>query len=169
LLAGNIGEGFVTLRYKPVAAVYAQLALAPLDVLSNGSLGKRAVATLLTYSLPDPMRSMSLLARRFPVRFQNRIDEVSECFYLPRSTYRGLSFRWHCVRHRLPHHAPMNAQFLRHPGDRPYSKLILASDLFEQLHLPSPVQPLPSDRALAPASEYPVGLASGVGQFKPPN
>src|SRR6201989_414516 len=73
------------------------------------------------------------------------------------------------MRDRFSHHAPVNTQLLCHTSDRPYSKLILAPDLFEQLHLASPVQPLPSDRALPPASEYPVGSVSAVGQHKMPN
>ena len=52
-----------------------------------------------------------------------------------------LSFRWHCVLQRCPHEPPVHAEFLCYPSDRANSVLVFASDLFEQFHLLSPIQP----------------------------
>src|SRR5262252_8779600 len=48
---------------------------------------------------------------------------------------------------RLPHHAPMHAQLLGHARNRANPKLVLSTDLFEQLHLGAPVQRVSSVRA----------------------
>src|ERR1700710_1514559 len=48
----------------------------------------------------------------------------------------------------------MHAQFLGNPANRPDAELVLAPDLFKQLHFPSPVQRVPPLWA-APKSEYP--------------
>src|SRR5215471_2111634 len=89
------------------------------------------------------MRGMTLLARRLAIRLEDRVYKRAQ-----RSDYRPapfhlLALRWFRARQRLAHHSPMHPELVRHCPDRPNTELVFPTDLLEQLHLGSPLHPLP--------------------------
>jgi hypothetical protein len=90
----------------------------------------------------------------FPVRFQDGVNECHRRHQLKARPLHLLPRFRYCASDRFPHHSPMHTQLLGNPGNRPDAELVLAPDLFEQLHFPSPVQRVPPPWA-APKLEYP--------------
>ena len=77
------------------------------------------------------MRRVPLLARRFPVGFQNRIHKLDRRLQLPSRPFGLLPRLRQRAADRLAHHAPMHAQLLGHPAIVPIAELVLSADLFE--------------------------------------
>src|SRR4051812_14256217 len=57
----------------------------------------------------------------------------------------------------------MYSELLRYSGNRAYAELVLSADLFEQLHLRSPIQRVPPSRADA-CIRVPIRLEGGPKQ-----
>jgi hypothetical protein len=71
------------MRNAGLAHQEPQRDLPVVDVLANRSFGNLAPGQFLLHPRPDAVRRMSLLARRFPVAFQNRIDKLDCRVQLP--------------------------------------------------------------------------------------
>ena len=155
-LAGEIGIGFVpvnlpfhapgvALRNADLAHHQAEGDLPVVHVLANRPLCDLARGQFLLHPRPDAMCGVPLFAWRFPVGFQNPIDEPRYGRHLHLRSFCLLPPRRRCAPHRFAHHTPMHSQLARNPQNRPCAKLILTPDLLKQLHLGSPVQLLPPD------------------------
>src|SRR4051812_8702159 len=110
------------------------------NVLPDGPFADPAVGQFVLYPLPDAMSCVPLLARSLAIGFQHRIHKLDRRPQLPTRPFGLLPWFRHRVSDRLAHHPPMHPKLLGHTGNRSYAELILSTDLFEQLHLGSPVQ-----------------------------
>jgi hypothetical protein len=72
-----------------------------------------------------------LLARRFSVRFQNRVDEIDRLLQLPSRPLRLLPRLRQRAADRFAHHPAMHAQLRGHAHDGPDPELVLPADLLE--------------------------------------
>jgi hypothetical protein len=70
----------VTLRNASLALSKPQCDLPVMHVLANCPLGDLTLRKLMLHPHPDAMGCVALLARSFPVAFQNRIDKLHRCF-----------------------------------------------------------------------------------------
>ena len=70
----------VTLRNASLAHEKSQCDLSVVHVFANRPLGDLALRQLTLHPHPDAMCGVALLARSFPVTFQNRIDKRDRCF-----------------------------------------------------------------------------------------
>src|SRR6202162_6145248 len=136
-----------------------------LHVLANCSFSYLTLRHFLADSRPDPMCCVPLLTGSFLIALKNLIDKRNRRLQLPvRPTHMFSRLRQRAG-NRIPDHSTMYLQLSGHAGDRAHSKLILPTDLFEYLHLGSPIQRT-SPSGLTPEPEYP--LFARVGQNKPP-
>jgi hypothetical protein len=91
----------------------------------------------------DPVRGVTLLARRLTVGLQDGVNEGSQ-----RPDYRPfpltlLARRRLGIRQRLTHHPPMHSELGRNSLDSPDPELIFPTNVLEQFHLRSPLHPKP--------------------------
>ena len=70
----------VALRNACLAHYKSQCDLPIVHVLANCPLGDLTLSKLMLHPHPDAMCCVTLLARSFPVAFQNRIDKLHRCF-----------------------------------------------------------------------------------------
>src|SRR5450631_920974 len=153
----------IALRHAGFAHQHSQRDFAMVHILPNRSFANLAIRQLLPNPLPDAMGRVPLLARRPAVGFQHPIHELDRRFQLPARPFGFLPWFRHRVSNRLAHHAPVHAQLLGHSSNRAYAELILSTDLFEQLHLGSPVQRVSSASGFA-RIRVPVRFAGGPKQ-----
>jgi hypothetical protein len=136
-----------------------------LHVLADCSFSYLALRHFLADPRPDPMCCVPLLTGRFLITLKNLIDKRNRRLQLPVRPTHPFSRLRQRAGNRIPDHSTMYLQLSGHAGDRAHSKLILPTDLFEYLHLGSPIQRT-SPSGLTPELEYP--LVATVGQNKPP-
>ena len=67
----------VTLRHERLARRHSQLLLAPPHVAPHRRFRHARLGMLLANPLPDPVRRVPLLARRFPIALQNPVNELA--------------------------------------------------------------------------------------------
>ena len=90
---------------------------------------------LLAQPLPDPLRGMTLLARRVPVRVKPGVDQLPIRPQLRCGATGRPSLRWrHRHDQRLTHRPPVNTMTLRQRPDRQALSVPVPSDLLERLH-----------------------------------
>src|ERR1700691_3458005 len=111
-----------------------------MDVAPNRAFPDLALRHLALDPLPNSVRRVALLPRRFLVVLQNLIDECYRHSQFPAGPLHLLSWRWQGTANRLSYHAPMYVQLLGDSGNRTDAKLVLSADLLEKLHLCSPIQ-----------------------------
>ncbi len=153
-LAGQLGPRLVpidlaslprriALRHTGGARRPAQLPFAFAHVLPHRHLRHLVLRQLAPDPLEDPVRGVTLLARRIAIGLQDSVDER-----LQRSNYRPfslalLALRRLSIRQRLTHHPPMHPELGGNSLNRPNPELVFPPDLLEQLHLRSPLHPEP--------------------------
>jgi len=137
----------VDLRDECLAQHQSHLTLALPDVVANSRFRDGDVRKLRQDSAIDAPCRMPLLAGRPPVRLQHRVDEGRNRIQL------RLGAGWIPVRRRdrsgkrLPHHAPVHTELRRNSGDRPNAKLMLPTELLEQIHFGFPVHARPPEQS----------------------
>jgi len=100
-------------------------------VLAYSPFRHRAVRQFLTQAHPDPVRRVPLLARRLAISLQDGIDKGDRRLQFGVRPFRLLPGLGQGAGNRLPHHSPMDFYLPGHARDRPYAKLVLASNLFK--------------------------------------
>ncbi len=137
----------VRLRDADHLAAQALRALPAPHILAHRRRGDRRLRPLATQPIVDAARRVPLLARRQAIALQNPIDELlHRCQRGPRPRQVSARRR-HRIGQRLAHDPPMHTQLAGHAFNRPDAELILPSNLCEQLHAGSPVQPTLLDPA----------------------
>ena len=119
----------VGLRDKDLMSGKPHGDLALVDIAAHRRLGDRVRRVLLAQTRPDPMRCMTLLARRLAVGLQDLVDEGSHRRQLRPLSFRNFSFGGNGARQRLPHLAAMNSKLPRYAADRAGAMLVLPPDL----------------------------------------
>ena len=137
----------VRLRHADQLAAQALCAFPVAHILAHRRRRDRCVRPLATQPIVDAARRVPLLPWRQAVGRQNRIDEVLHRRQRRLRPRRVGARRRHRIGQRLAHHPPMHAQLAGHSFNRPDPELILPSNLCEQLHAGSPVQPTLLDPA----------------------
>jgi hypothetical protein len=87
----------------------------------------------------DAPRRVALLARCTAILVKHQVDEGLDHTQLRLGAPRVMLRRRQGTRDRPAHDAPMNTKFCRHAGNRADPKLMLPTELFEQLHFGFPV------------------------------
>jgi len=88
---------------------------------------------------------VTLLARRASVLVKHLVDEVRHRTQLRLGPLRVMLWRRQRARDRTAHHAPMHTELRGHPRDRADPKLMLPTELLEQIHFGFPVHKRPPD------------------------
>ncbi len=127
----------VALRHKRLAQHQAHLPLALAHVVAHRRLSDRSARELPQDPTVDAPRRVPLLARRTPVLVQHRINERHDAVQLRLDPLRVNVRRR--PGDRLPHHPAMHPELGRNPRDRPDPKLMLPTELLEQLHSGVPI------------------------------
>jgi hypothetical protein len=135
----------IALRHKRLPRGQPQFFLPSLHVAPHRRFRYRWVGMFSTNPLPDSVRRVPLLVRRFPIAPQNPVDELSDRPQSRTASPRRLALRRNRTGQRLPHHPPVRLQLLRHPLDRSHPIPILTPNLLEQFHLTPPVHRPPVD------------------------
>jgi hypothetical protein len=82
---------------------------------------------------------VTLLAWRATVLVKHPVDEVRDRTQLRLGSLRVMLDRWQRPRDRPAHHATMHTELRCHPRDRADPKLMLPTELLEQIHFGFPV------------------------------
>ena len=141
-LAGQIGVSFVPIDlgfHAPFIALghadfpcqQSQGVLPVMHVLAHGPFRHRAVWQFLTQAHPNPVRRMPLLPRRLAITLQDLVNERDRRLQFRVRPFRFLPRLGQGAGNRLPHHSPVYLHLPGHARDRPYAKLIFASNLFK--------------------------------------
>src|SRR5262249_43112256 len=121
----------VYLRHVHLSPQHSELFLPSLHIPAHMSFRHLTLRHLFHQPLVNPMRGVTLLARRLLVAFEDLIDELHKRRQLRPFPLRPLALRRHGVLQSLPHHPPVHPQLLGDRSHRAIAKLVLASDLFK--------------------------------------
>jgi hypothetical protein len=129
----------VALRDKRLSRGQPHLPLTFAHVVADRGSSHRSVRKFAQNSPINPPRCVPLLARCPPVSLQNRADERHDRRQLWLGTQPIVVWWWHRTGQRLADQSAMNTEFCRNPGNRADPKLMLPTELLEQVQFGSPI------------------------------
>ena len=135
----------VALRHERLAPQQSHLTFALVDVVAHRRLSDRGVREFRQDPTMNAPRRVALLARCTAVLGKHLVDEVGNRAQLRLVPFRIMVRRWQRTRNRSANNPPMNAKLRGHTRDRANAKLMLTTELLEQIHFGFPVHKRPPD------------------------
>src|ERR1700712_2411706 len=135
----------VTLRHERLAPQKAHLVFTLADVVAHRRLSNGRVGELRQDAAINATRRVALLARGAAVLVEHLVDEGLKRAQLRLAPFRVVVRRGQRTGNRTANNTPMDTEFCRYTGDRADPKLMLPTELLEQIHFGFPVHKRPPD------------------------